>query len=293
MKVSRSSVGRSSTPLLATFASPTERVSKMSLLALRSTISVLLPTLLHRQSQPHNTNEYSHFVHRAVDQFLLPWILEAASSTKPRHIFLVAHGIFNPEIIAALMRRRAFGAGTGWENTGSSSEFSIPRFLPFPPPVASPLRLPFRLRDADLLSIPVAPTDTGWTRLEIKINVSPHDLLSRRFIRGSSTHSSSFPIFLLSLQPLWKQDPSHPSSTTSTIGHPTRSDSNPTSIPAAPSPTLPTPHPGQPKLDVRILLVNQTGHLKALKAQYGETDKFARVSLIAAGGGDGGRAAKL
>lgn len=64
-------------------------------------------------------------LHRAVDQFLLPWILETAASTKPRHILLVAHGILNPELIGALMRRRAFGAGTDWENTGASSEYAL------------------------------------------------------------------------------------------------------------------------------------------------------------------------
>ncbi|KAL7416417.1 histidine phosphatase superfamily [Mrakia frigida] len=149
---------------------------------------------------------------KAVDQFLLPYILETASSTEPQHILVVAHGIFNPELIGALMRRRASGAGTGWQNTGSSN--------------------------------------TGWTRLEIKIN-----------------------------------DPTHPSS--SPRGHPTLSDSNPRSIAVAPAPTLPTPHPNQPKLDVKILLVNQTGHLKALRAETKGSSRGGASSIAGGGGGEG------
>ncbi|KAL7412572.1 histidine phosphatase superfamily [Mrakia frigida] len=144
----------------------------------------------------------------AIDQFILPYILNTATSSEQQHVIVTAHGIFNSELVGAFLRRRASGEGTGWQPTGM--------------------------------------TNTGWTRLEISIN-----------------------------------DPSHPSSST-VAGHPTPSDSNPSSIPSAAAPTLPTAHAG-PKLDVKILLVNQTTHLDHLRSQMPAEDGTA----VAAGGSVG------
>ena len=60
---------------------------------------------------------------RAIETLIMPHVLTAASSDKPVHVVVAAHGIFNSEFIGAFLRRRAVGAGSGWKSTGMTSEF--------------------------------------------------------------------------------------------------------------------------------------------------------------------------
>ncbi|KAL7414449.1 histidine phosphatase superfamily [Mrakia frigida] len=77
-------------------------------------------------------------------------------------------------------------------------------------------------------------TNTGWTRLSISLS-----------------------------------DPSHPHSTFHPSTIPSNTSTNPSSIPLSPAPTLPSPHPGQPLLEVEVILVNQCSHLDGIRRQLG------------------------
>ena len=62
-------------------------------------------------------------------------------------------------------------------------------------------------------------------------------------------------------------DPTHPHPTSPTKPQP--SESNQSSLPLADAPTNPSPHMGQPKLDVQIGEINHTAHLEGVKRQKG------------------------
>lgn len=57
-------------------------------------------------AHPHPVDARCSVIPRAIDKFILPHVVEAARTGEDRHIVLVAHGIFNSELVGALLRRR-------------------------------------------------------------------------------------------------------------------------------------------------------------------------------------------
>jgi hypothetical protein len=217
----------------------------------------------------------------------MPHVFAAAKQTSddpPYHVFVAAHGIFNGEFMGALLRRRVQGEGSGWSRAGMTS--------------TSPIEDdPNPRNGADLITLRATDVLAWRARMVLQTLAgiaSPwrsqcvHLLILFGLLPASSRLLTSFSHSWLILQ-----DPIHPHPTPHT--EPTPVYTNQSSIPSADAPTKPIENASRPKLDIEILVTNQSSHLDGLvrveekEGAGGEmTDEERKMKEALAGGGGGG-----
>jgi hypothetical protein len=209
-----------------------------------------------REGEEEGAKELTHcadpvFFLRAIDTFLLPHL--NSDEAEEQHVYVVAHGIFNSELVGALLRRRTPEAQQNGEmiRAGGMTSESLPLLdrlscSALPESLQAHSYENSRTYAHPILLNP-SPTDTGFHR----IHLTP--------IPGSSSSPSSS-------SPSPSTSPSSLSNPPSPLLTSTTAPANPSSIPAAPVPTTPSPSAG-PHLKIRIISLNNTPHLDGLKRQ--------------------------